>query len=298
MKEVVLITGANGNLAKHLTTMLEGVFQIKLLSRNPKLSNEYLWDIEKQYIDPNGLQDVDHIIHLSGASIAAKRWSIKRKREIVSSRIDSAKLLLRELISHGQNINTFISASAVGYYRASINDCVLDEKSPPGVSFLSEVCCEWEKTALSFESLGIAYKTAILRFGIILDPNSGALKSMALPIKYGAGSGLGSGDQWVPWIHIYDLSAMLKYVLLNNLTGVFNAVSPAHTTNDQLTKAIAIKLNRKLILPNIPVFLCKIMFGEMADVFLTGEKVSSDKIQKRGFRFTYTDIDQTIDNLL
>lgn len=122
MKEVVLITGANGNLAKQATKALEDNFQIKLLSRKPKLSNEYLWDIDKQYIDPNSLKDVNHIIHISGASISAKRWTTKRKQEIFSSRVNSAKLLLKQLSVRGQKISTFISASAVGYYGNSLTD--------------------------------------------------------------------------------------------------------------------------------------------------------------------------------
>ena len=298
MKEVVLITGANGSLAKQAIKSLEGDFQIKLLSRTPKLSNEYLWDLEKQYIDPNSLKDVTHIIHLAGASISAKRWTAKRKQEIFSSRINSAKLLLKQLSVSGQKISTFLSASAVGYYGSSLNDSVFDESSPPGNDFLSNVCLEWEQTALSFESLGFAEKSSILRFGIILDHTSGALKSMSFPIKLGIGSPLGNGKQWVPWIHIDDASNAIKHVLKNRLRGVFNAVSGTHTNNEELTQAIASSLNRKLHFPNIPEYLCKVIFGEMSGVVINGSRVSSEKLKSNGYKFRYTDINITLESLL
>lgn len=298
MKEVVLITGANGNLAKQATKALEDNFQIKLLSRKPKLSNEYLWDIDKQYIDPNSLKDVNHIIHLSGASISAKRWTAKRKQEIFSSRVNSAKLLLKQLSVRGQKISTFISASAVGYYGNSLTDSIFDEDSPPGNDFLSNVCLDWEQTALSFESLGFAEKSSILRFGIILDNTSGALKSMSCPVKLGVGSPLGKGKQWVPWIHIYDASNVIKYVLTNRLSGAFNAVSGTHTNNEDLMRAIASSLNRKLTFPNVPEFICKMIFGKMSEVFINGSRVSSEKLISKGYKFRYTDINKTLESLL
>ena len=298
MKEVVLITGANGNLAKQLTTMLEGVFQIKLLSRTPKLSNEYLWDIDKQYIDPNGLKDVDHIIHLSGASIAAKRWSVKRKREIYSSRIDTGKLILSELQKSGQTVQSFVSASAVGYYGSLTLDCVLNEENPSGDDFLSKVCIEWESVAHSFESLGVARRTCVLRFGIILDKNSGALRKMIYPIKHGVGSVLGTGTQWFPWIHIEDLCSMIRHVILNRSSGVFNAVSPTHISHFHFMQALAKQLKRKIIIPNTPAIVFKILLGEMSVILLTGTRVSSDKIKGLDFTFRHTDINKTLINLL
>ena len=299
MKEVVLITGANGVLAQHLEKVLENTYTIKFLTRKVKEKNEFLWDINKNYIDPEAFTDVNHIIHLAGSSIADKSWTKERKQMIYSSRIDSAQLILEELKKNKLTIETFISASAIGYYGTETTDTILTEKSPTGNDFLSDVCNKWEHATHSFLSDNVANRTAIVRIGIIFATNEGALKKIIQPIKLGVGSGIGTGNQWMPWIHISDLCGIFKFILTHKeINGTFNAVSPEHITNIGLTRKIAKVLKRKILLPNIPKFVMKLIFGEMSVILLEGSRVSSEKIVKRGFNFEYENLDTALRNIL
>lgn len=298
MKQVVLITGANGMLAKQLAKKLENNYSIRFLTRTKTRNNEYLWDVNKNYIDPNALIGVQSIIHLAGASIIEKRWTKKRKQLILSSRIDSAKLILRALEKHQIKIETFISASAIGYYGAKTTAIVNSEKSQKGNDFLSDVCDQWEHAAFDFKSNGIANRIAIVRIGIIL-AKSGALNKIMKPIRFGLGSGLGTGNQYMPWIHVDDLVSIFEFILVNKrISGIFNAVSPQSVSNIELTKAIAQITNRPLLMPNIPKFIIQGLFGEMSSIFLEGSKISSQKIINTGFRFKYENINYALRSLI
>ena len=299
MKEVILITGANGMLAKHLTTYLEKEFALKFLTRNVTQKNEYQWDLKKKYIDPDALHDVHYIIHLAGAPIAVQRWTKKRKQTIVSSRVDSAQLLLKELKKHKLVVKAFISASAVGFYGTTSSENIFDEESPKGNDFLSDVCNAWENAANAFKTDNHAERVAIARIGIILAQNEGALQKIIQPIKLGVGAAIGTGNQYMPWIHIDDLCRMFVHMLTNKqIAGTFNAVAPEHISNIELTKNIAKRLNRPLILPNIPKFVMSLLFGEMASILLYGSRVSSTKIQNQGFQFTYGNINSALKNAI
>jgi len=297
MKEVVLITGVNGMLAKALALELDGEYTLKFLTREVKQENAYRWDINLGYIDPEGLKGVNHIIHLAGSPIAEKRWTPERKREIKKSRVDGAQLMHDELQKNNQKIDTFISASAIGYYGAMTTNHIFTEDSPNADDFLGEVCREWERVAHSFKSNHVANKIDIVRFGIVLDRDRGALKKIAAPIRFGLGSGVGTGKQWVPWIHIADLCGMLKFVMTQKEGGTYNAVAPEHVTNNVFTQKVAAVLKRKVILPNIPAFFIRLLFGEMAVVLLTGSRVSSTKITERGFGFKYAKLNDALRNI-
>lgn len=297
MKEVVLITGAHGMLAESLAHKLEGEYTLKFLTREVKHKNAYRWDINLGYLDPEGLKDVNHIIHLAGSPIAEKRWTPERKREIRKSRVDGAQLMLDELQKNNQTIDSFISASAIGYYGATTSEHIFTEDAPNADDFLGEVCRDWERVAHSFKSNHVANKIDILRFGIILDRNRGALKKIAAPIRFGLGGGVGTGNQWVPWIHIADLCSMLKFVMTQDEGGTYNAVAPEHVTNNAFTQKVAAVLKRKLILPNIPALFIRLLFGEMAVVLLTGSRVSSNKIRAQGFGFEYSKLNDALRNI-
>jgi hypothetical protein len=299
MKKIVLITGANGMLAKHLAKTLEKDYSIRYLTRNESEKNKFKWDIKKKYIDPRALKDVDTIIHLAGASIATKRWRKKRKKEIAASRIDSAYLILKELNKQNIVINKFICASAIGFYGAKNSELIYDEETPNGTDFLSTVCHNWEVAAKAFKVSKVAKEIAIVRIGIILDKNEGALQKIALPIKYGVGSGIGSGKQFMPWIHIKDLSNLFKFLVYKqNVTGVFNAVAPDHITNIALTKLIAKHLNRPVFLPNIPKIVMQTLFGEMSAILLYGARISAQKITDEGFQFEFENTESAIKDLI
>tara|TARA_B100000767_G_scaffold46247_2_gene40833 strand:+ start:12004 stop:12912 length:909 start_codon:yes stop_codon:yes gene_type:complete len=297
MKEVVLITGANGMLAKALALEFDGEYTLKFLTREVKQENAYRWDINLGYIDPEGLKGVNHIIHLAGSPIAEKRWTPERKREIKKSRVGGAQLILDELQKNNQKIDAFISASAIGYYGATTTNHIFTEDSPNADDFLGEVCRDWERVAHSFKSNHVANKIDVVRFGIVLDRDRGALKKIAAPIRFGLGSGVGTGKQWVPWIHIADLCGMLKFVMTQKEGGTYNAVAPEHVTNNVFTQKVAAVLKRKVILPNIPAFFIRLLFGEMAVVLLAGSRVSSTKITERGFGFKYAKLNDALRNI-
>ena len=299
MRKNILITGASGMLSKHLTKHLESDYSIRYLTRKVTRNNEYLWDLKNSYIDSNALKDVHTIIHLAGSPIADKRWTKKRKQNILSSRIDSAHLILNHLKKNAITIDSFISASAIGYYGTTTTDIIYNEESKKGKDFLSNVCQKWEDVAHEFESSNITRRMAIMRIGIILSKREGALKKIIRPIKFGLGSGLGTGNQYMPWIHIEDLCSMFHFMInRKNISGTFNAVSPKHITNIELTRKIGKILSRPILLPNIPKFIIRVLYGEMSLILLEGSRVSSDKIVEQGFSFKYDNLNNALSNLL
>ena len=298
MKKVVLITGSNGAVAKYLTKQLGDDYSIRFLTRNVKSKNEYLWDINNNYIDPKALIGVNYIIHLAGSSIV-KKWTDRNKQNILSSRVDSSLLLLEEFKKHKIKIDAFISASAVGYYGAVTSEEIFNEKSSKGKDFLSDVCSQWENAAHQYKSSGVAARVSIARIGVILSKNSGFLEKIMKPIKYGLGSAIGTGDQYMPWIHIEDLCGIFRFILNNkHIDGTFNAVAPEHITNIEITKRIGNILGKKIILPNIPKFVLKAIFGKMSIIFLEGSRVSSKKIIDKGYSFKYDTSKKALNNLL
>lgn len=299
MKKIVLITGANGMLAKDLANQLEDEYTIRFLTRKVSKDNEFLWDLKNNYIDPKALIGVHNIIHLAGSSVAEKRWTEKRKHDILSSRIASAQLILDALKQQQLTINAFISASAIGYYGTNNTDTIFNEESPKGNDFLSNVCDKWEQVAHAFQSKQVAKRIAIVRIGIILAKDGSALQKITKPISFGFGSGIGTGKQFMPWIHIQDLSGIFKYILSNeNVNGIFNAVSPEDVTNMEFTKKIAKIIKRPIILPNIPKFMIELLFGEMGTILLNGNRISSKKITDIGFKFNFKSLDGALKNLL
>ncbi|MCO6494742.1 MAG: TIGR01777 family oxidoreductase [Bacteroidetes bacterium] len=299
MKEVVLITGAHGMIAKELAHKLSNSFDIRMLSREPSGKNEFLWDINTHFVDEKAFENVAHIIHLSGANVIEKKWTDSRKSEIVSSRVKSAGLLLEILQQRGQKIKTFISASAIGFYGNETSQRVFTEEDIKGEGFLSDVVLRWEQAADSFEVDGFADRVVKLRIGIVLSPKDGALPKMCLSVKSYMGAAFGSGNQYMPWIHIDDICAIYEFALKNSeMKGVYNAVAPEQPTNKEFTKALAKVLNKPLFMPNIPSFLMKMVLGESASALLEGTRVSPEKIMKLGYRFIFPDLNPALYNLL
>ncbi len=301
MAKNVLITGGTGLVGSRLTELLlQGGYQVSLLSRKKEsIPNVtvYQWDIRQKTIETEAIEKADYIIHLAGAGVADERWTDSRKREILESRTGSAGLLYESLKQTGHRPQAFISASAIGIYGADRGDELLSEESSYGNDFLATVTKAWENSVQPIADLGI--RTVKLRIGIVLSEKGGALAKLAAPIKLGAGTALGSGRQWMSWIHIDDLCRMFMYVLeKESLTGVYNAVGPHPDTNANLTRAAADALDRPLILPNAPAFALKLLFGEMAVVVLGGAKVSDRKIVQAGFQHRFTSLPAAMADLL
>ncbi len=298
MKQIVLITGANGMVAKSLAEKLSDHYDIRFLSRSKSNGNQFEWNVDSNYIDPRALDNVNHVIHLAGAGIADKRWTEDRKQLILTSRTKSAQLILDALLKRQQIIDSFISISGTGYYGGYTKDETFDEESEPGNDYLGSVCVAWENCAKQFEIEKVARKVAIVRAGVVLAKNDGALTKIAAPIKYGIGSLLGSGKQFMPWIHLEDLNNIFKFILENDsVQGIYNAVAPDHVTNKVFTQTLAKQLKRPLFLPKVPKFLLKLILGEMSVVVLEGSRVSSKKIQDAGFNFGYGTLKEALSNL-
>lgn len=292
MSKHILLTGGTGLLGKKLTNALfEKRYRVSHLSRKPGNDarvKTYLWDIHKGTIDENCIDEVDTIIHLAGAGIADSRWTDERKKELIESRTKSIGLIYQLLKSKPHPVSSIISASATGYYSDRGNE-VMHEDDQPAHDFLGTCCIEWEKAVDEGEQLGL--RVVKFRTGVVLDKDGGALPQLALPIKLGAGSPLGNGKQWIPWIHHEDVVDMYLYGIEHTeLKGAYNMVAPNPVTNAQLTKAVAKQLHRPLWLPSVPAFALKLLFGEMGIVVLGSTKVSSQKIEEAGFKFKYPEV--------
>jgi len=295
-----LITGASGLIGKRLTELLlQKGHQVSHLGRKKSngLVPSYVWDVKGGTIDINALKGIDTIIHLAGAGIADKPWTKERKREILESRTQSTQLLHKTLQQNPNSVKAFISASAIGYYGFEASDKTFTENSEAGIDFLASVTRQWEEEVEKLKTLSL--RVAKIRIGIVLSTEGGALKPMLLPIKYFVGSPLGSGKQWMSWIHMDDLCAMFIHIAENEkLDGVYNATSPTASTNAEFTKAVAAVLKRPIWLPNVPEFVLTILLGEMASLITQGSKVSSKKIQESGFVFQYPTLEGALENLL
>jgi uncharacterized protein (TIGR01777 family) len=299
MAHKVLITGGSGLIGTRLTELLlQRQYEVVHIGRQPRRGQvqTFVWDVKKQYVDPQAFEKVDFIIHLAGANVNAHRWTDKFKREILESRTLSTRLLYNELSKRNHQVKFVISASAIGYYGFGREHIWMTEEDEPGTDFMSEVTRQWEDEAIRIESLGI--HVARIRTGIVLSDRGGALKTMALPVKFGFGAALGPGDQQISWIHIDDMCALYIHVLEKQLTGPFNAVTPTPVSNADMMKEIAAVTHRLLLLPNIPKGALRLLFGEMAEVLVEGSRVSPDKIVKTGFGFKFPTLKGALEDLL
>ncbi|WP_298264520.1 TIGR01777 family oxidoreductase [uncultured Lutibacter sp.] len=295
----ILVTGGTGLIGKHLITLLKKKgHHVSILSRNnSNEENIFQWNIEEKYIDEEAIKNADYIVHLAGAGIADKRWTKKRKEIIINSRVFSTHLLFQKVKELNPNLKGFIAASGVGFYGATTSTNIYTENDVAGNDFLSKTCSLWEESSLHFNSLNI--RTVIFRTGIVLSKKKGALEKIVKPIKMGFGAILGNGKQYVPWIHITDLCNMYIAAIENEkYQGIYNAVTPEHTTHQNLTKQIALIFQKPLWLPNIPKLFLKIILGKMAVIILEGSRVSSQKITDIGFKFSFPSLENALNDLL
>lgn len=295
----ILITGASGLIGTRLIkNLLEKGHRVSVLSRqnsNFKGVSTFNWDIDKQLIDLKAFEGINTIIHLAGAGIADKRWTKQRKQEIVDSRIRSTQLLYHTIDAIKAPIKAFISASAVGYY-GDRNDEILHEESESGTGFLADCCKQWE--AAVDEGLKSGIRVVKLRIGIVLSKQGGALSELARPVSFFVGAPLGSGKQWMPWIHLTDLVSIFEKAIENSdYSGTFNACTPYPVTNYEFTKILAKKLFRPVWPVNVPEFVLKTMLGEMSTVILNSTRTSPQKLMDMGFRFRYQGLDTALSEI-
>ena len=259
--------------------LIDQGYEVAHLSRNPdKVSNykTFKWDVKKGSIDESAITYADYIVHLTGASVAAEKWTEDRKKEIINSRVKSTELLYNCLKNLDHHVKGFISASAIGIY-GDAGDQLMSEESTTGDDFLAEVCKAWEASAWQMHSLDL--RTVIMRLGIVLSTKGGALPQMAKPVKIGAGAPLGSGKQYMSWVHLDDACRLfIRAIEDTQFEGVYNAVAPHPVTNKEFTQELAEAMKRPLVLPKVPAFAINLMMGEMSEVVLTGQRVSANKV--------------------
>ncbi len=303
----ILITGATGLVGRSLVTLCrqQGIAVNYLTTSKKKITKEpdykgFYWNPSTGEIDEAALQEVTTIVHLAGATIA-QRWTEKNMQVIKDSRIKSARLIYEVLDRFRESENPLpvkhiISASAIGCYPSSQTK-YYDEKYPSyAKGFLGEVVEEWETSIFEFQKLDI--QTTLVRTGIILDKEDGALPKIMQPIKLYAGASLGSGEQWQSWIHIEDMARLYLHILKNELAGIYNGVAPNPVTNEKLTKVTAQVLKKPLFLPNVPAFVLKTALGPMATIVLESQKVCADKILQSGFEFYHKSLEGALEDLL
>lgn len=284
----ILITGGSGLVGQRITDLLEKKgYQVAWLSRsNQSGRKSFLWNVEKQEIDQEAMEWADAVIHLAGTGVAEKRWTPERKKLILESRTQSTQLLYSAIEKSAKRPNTFISASAVGFYGFNTGTALVDETSPAGTDFLANVVVAWENEVKKMEHLQL--RTVLLRIGIVLDADGGALREM---LKLPVAAPLGSGDQWMSWIHIEDLARMFVFALeKTTLQGIYNAVAPNPATNQQITQEAASAKGKAYLGIGVPGFVLNLVLGEMAAMVLGGNRVSCQKIQKAGFQFEFYDL--------
>ena len=304
----VLITGGTGLIGKALTNaLLEKNYKVIILTRgavnqHTKTGNlSYAqWDIHNQQIEKEAINSADYIIHLAGAGVADKRWTKKRKQEIVNSRVKSSELIVKALKEIPNNIKAVVSSSAIGWYGADPvipNPKPFREDDPNDNAFLGETCKLWEKSLEPVKKMG--KRLIKLRTGIVLSNEGGALKEFKSSLRFGVAAILGNGKQIISWIHIDDLVRLyIAAIEDQNMNGVYNAVAPAPVYNKGLTLQLARIQKSNFFIPvHVPTFVLKMVLGEMSVEVLKSATVSCDKVHYGGFIFLYPSIEAALANL-
>lgn len=293
----ILITGASGLIGTALKRYFEKKgHTVKPLGRGIKSSanGEPHWDIRRSVIDFKGFEP-EVVIHLAGENIAA-RWTDSRKASILSSRVDGTRLLVSHLLELDNPPKVLLSGSAIGFYGLCGDAFVDEESEPKGEDFISEVCIAWEAETEPASAAGI--RVVLLRTGVVLAKHDGALAKMLPAFKAGVGGVIGSGEQYMSWLTLDDMVAMVDFLMNSDLEGPVNLTAPNPSKNKDFTKALGKAVRRPTFLP-LPAFAAKTIFGEMAnEVLLGGARVLPKKLMDAGYQFKHKTIDEALEFLL
>lgn len=297
--ETIIIAGGSGIIGSHLSKLCEEQgYRVYVLTRNAqkaKNNSRFIhWNLEEGTIDSR-MKEANHIINLAGSGIADGRWTAKRRKQIIDSRVDSTQLLIRTIQDENLPIQSYISASAIGYYGDGGDRLLEEHDEVVTKEFLSEVCVKWEEAAWKAESL--VNHLGIIRIGTVLSPAGGALSKMATTIPYGVANYLGSGKQLMSWVHLEDISGIFLYAIKQKLSGVYNGVAPEVLTNKDFTNQLRKAINPRSLLLPAPAFGIQLAFGEMSRVVLNSSNISSKKIESSGFEFKYPTLQKALGQL-
>ncbi len=306
----IAVTGATGFLGRALCLKLqEHGHTVLAFSRNAEkaqalLGEEvtcYTWETPEKTDWQKALAETDAVIHLAGESVAGERWTPAFKQRLTTSRVETTRRLVNVLCAANPRPKTLISASAVGYY-GDRGDEILTEDSEPGTDFLGQMCQQWEAETQRAAECGL--REVRLRIGIVLG-DGGSLEKMLYPLplpispwKLGLGGPLGSGKQWLPWVHVQDIVGMVLWALENPaVSGAVNATAPNPVTNAEFSRALGRVLHRPAVLP-VPAFALRAMLGEFAQVVLGGQRVMPTIAEQHNYTFQYNDVEQALHSLL
>lgn len=292
----VLITGASGLIGQALQkSFAERGYELLLASRKDPQDEQHIqWDIETGFAEPEKLEGIDAVVHLAGENVSGLRWTEEKKKAIRDSRVLGTRNVVDAISNLKNKPKVFIASSAIGFY-GERGDEAVTESSAAGDNFLAEVSKAWESESRRAEDAGI--RTVLLRTGIVLSKDGGALAAMMTPFKLGVGGVVGSGKQWMSWISLDDQIAVINYAIENeNLRGAVNAVSPNPVTNQEFTKTLGEVLYRPTFLP-LPEFAVSMIFGEMGDtLLLASTKVLPKRLEDAGFEFKYPELKAAIEH--
>lgn len=294
----MLITGASGLIGKALQASMAGSDDDLLLaSRKAGDDDDRIqWTVEEGFTETDRLEGLDAVIHLAGENISGLRWTDEKKKAIRDSRVIGTRNVVEAISKLKVKPKVLVTSSAIGYY-GERGDEEVTESSMPGDDFLAEVAKAWETESRRAEDAGV--RTVLLRTGIVLSKNGGALGTMLLPFKLGVGGVIGSGRQWMSWISIDDHVRVIRHVIENeSIRGAVNSVAPGPVTNEQFTKILGEVLYRPTILP-LPSFAVSMLFGEMGDaLLLSSTRVVPKRLLDSGFEFKYPDLKSALEHIL
>jgi hypothetical protein len=301
----IIITGATGFIGRALTKeLLEAGYEVVALSRNPKTGKRIFdngfsivaWDGKSADGWGANADGAYAIINLAGENISSGRWTKKRKQMILKSRLNAGKAVVEATKQARQKPKVVIQASAIGYYGSRLDEA-LDESSSSGTGFLCEVAQQWESSTKEVESLGVRH--VIIRTGIVLGSDGGALPRLIRPFRFFVGGPLGSGNQWFSWIHLHDEIGAIRFLTeKEHLHGVFNLISPGALQQKDFSKILGKIMRRPSWLP-VPGFLMRLFMGEMAEaLLLSGQRVVSKRLLEAGYNFQYPNAKSALQEIL
>lgn len=291
----ILVSGGTGFIGQALCpTLIGDGHDVVVWSRQPNAKvAEGATAIQR--LDELTGPNPDAIINLAGASIADGRWTEARKRLLVDSRVDTTRKLVEWMQGMGSPPKALISASAVGYYGEQ-GDRIINEDTTPTAGFTHDLCAQWENEALKAESLGV--RVCLVRTGVVLDRDGGALAKMLFPFKMGSGGRLGSGRHYFPWIHRADIVAIYHWLVANEqASGPYNASAPNPVTNADFTQALGRALKRPTLFP-MPEPVLRLLFGELSELLLVSNRMMPKRLMDEGFEFRYPELKQALHAIL
>lgn len=286
-------TGMLGNLLRESFTALG--YTVRVLTRNRELADgatRFHWNPSENYCDPLAFEGVRVVINLSGAGIADKRWTAKRKMELIESRVQPAKTLCKVIAEHNLDVH-YVSASGINCVSTEMGDQWLDENAPYGSDFLSEIVQKWEEAVSDCPAFS---KKTIMRISTVLSRNGGALSKMETPFRWYAGSPLGNGTQWMSWIHERDLAQAFVHVVEHQVYGVYNLTGEP-VSNKDFSAALAKVLKKPLLPLGVPAPVLRVLLGEMSSILLNGSRCSGKRLTETGFHYSFPTVDKALSDL-